>query len=41
MIPLVKLCSVGVGANNFTDRIDFDSRFRYTLLLLLASKCIT
>lgn len=41
MISLVKVCSMGVGANDFTDRIDFDSRFRHTWLLLLASKCTT
>lgn len=30
VISVVKLCSVEMGANDLMDRIDFDSRFRYT-----------
>lgn len=32
VISVVKLCTMGKGANDLIDRIDFDSRFRHTSL---------
>lgn len=40
VISVVKLCTVGMGANDLIDRIDFGSRFRHSFFLLQASKFI-